>query len=561
MKANEIYPLVEYIHKSPYKNIMIDGCWGVGKSYEIQRALKENSNSCILSLFGINNCKEIFSSLVFKLECKNEFFEKVSKATASIGKVVLERFGVKDAFPGAAKEATFLLLKSLKDENYILIFDDLERVGRDFNFEEFFGIIEELKQLDGIKVILIANTDKFKEVNKAVYDKYHEKVIDKIYKIEEISSNIDWVNLGIEDYLFTEEYINNFNITNLRTIQKAEQFFKDVKQKIGEQVFEEIDNGSIKRKSFWENIKKICYSIVVEDIEKLGKEKLKQQIDDESSDVRFYYETAPDDFYEIVVKHYLEESKVDIFGPIIKMLYDYYKNNDFDIEYIKDGIKLNKKMGEKQNFFKSDDELNDMLETVKKEFSDSDNFSEALKQADIILIWMEVLEIESTDFLNQMKEKLEKLLDDTIDKNIKIDKVKESWFLNSDKLKNYTQEIFDGMDKRTFEKHISAIKVFEKSGDYGKAYMKLRDISNRDWKGVEENKLKELLIPKILPLGSISEEHWMMFRELHKLFMKTDEMKKIWFEYINNAIEKNKSDKAFFNRMKSIGCADKKSVN
>lgn len=559
MKANEIRPLVENIHQSPYKNIMIDGAWGIGKSYEIQKALKKDSESCILSLFGINNCRELFYSLVFKLNFKNKTFEKAYKGTTAIVKAILGRVGVKDAFAGAPKEATFLLLKRRAVEKYIIIFDDLERVGRDFNFEEFFGIIEELKQLDGIKIILIANTDKFNEVNKEVYDKYHEKVIDKIYKIEELSSNIDWENIGVEDSFFTEEYIENFNITNLRTIQKAEQFFKDVKQKIGEQVFKEIDNGSIKRKSFWENIKKICYSIVVEDIEKLGKEKLKHQIDGESSDMRFYYEKALDNFYKIVAKHYLEEPKGDIFGPIIKMLCDYYKNNDFDIEYIKDGIKLNKKMGEKQNFFKSDDELKNMLETVKKEFSDSDNFSEALKQADIIIIWMDVLEIDSTDFLNQMKEKLEKLLDDTIDKNIEIDEFKEIWFLNSDKLKEYTQEIFDSMDKRTFEKHISAIKVFEKSGDYGKAYMKLRDISNRDWKGVEENKLKELLIPKILPLGSISEEHWRMFRELNKLFIKTDEMKKIWFEYIKDAIEKNKSDKAFLNRMKSID--DKKSVN
>jgi hypothetical protein len=44
MKANEIRSLVENIHQSPYKNIMIDGAWGVGKSYEIQKALKKTLN-------------------------------------------------------------------------------------------------------------------------------------------------------------------------------------------------------------------------------------------------------------------------------------------------------------------------------------------------------------------------------------------------------------------------------------------------------------------------------------------------------------------------------------
>jgi len=442
MKANEIYPLVEYIHQSPYKNIMIDGCWGVGKSYEIQRALKENSNSCILSLFGINNCKEIFSSLIFKLECKNEFVEKVCKATASIGKVALERFGAKDAFPGAAKEATFMLLKPLKDENYILIFDDLERVGRDFNFEEFFGIIEELKQLDGIKVILIANTDKFNEANKEIYDKYHEKVIDKIYKIEEPSSHIDWENIGVEDHFFTEEYTENFNITNLRTIQKAEQF-------------------------------------------------------------------------------------------------------------IKDGITSYKKMGEKINFFKSDDELKKLIEDTKLEFFNSSNFIEALKQADTILTWMKVLEIDSTDFFSRLKEKLEILIDDAIDKDSKINEFYALWTLNSKELKEYVEEMFKSLDKITFEKYISSIKVFVSNGDYRKAYMKIKDISDREWQGIEESKIIELLNSDILPLGSISEEQWRVFKALKDLFMKTDYRKQLWFNYIKIAEEENKYDKAFLNRMNS----------
>lgn len=541
MKANEIYPLVEYIHQSPYKNIMIDGCWGVGKSYEIQRALKENSNSCILSLFGINNCKEIFSSLIFKLECKNEFVEKVCKATASIGKVALERFGAKDAFPGAAKEATFMLLKPLKDENYILIFDDLERVGRDFNFEEFFGIIEELKQLDGIKVILIANTDKFKEANKEIYDKYHEKVIDKIYKIEEPSSHIDWENIGVEDHFFTEEYIENFNITNLRTIQKAEQFFKDVKIKIAEGKLTIEDN-------FGDIVKKICYSIVVEHIEGIGKLKLEQQCIKFSEDSLLFPEGS-DELSGIVWRYYLNELEDELFISMIKMLCNYYKNNDFKIEFIKDGITSYKKMGEKINLFKSDDELKKLIEDTKLEFFNSSNFIEALKQADTILTWMKVLEIDSTDFFSRLKEKLEILIDDAIDKDSKISEIYALWILNSEELKGYVEEIFKSLDKITFEKYISSIKVFVSNGDYRKAYMKIKDISDREWQGIEESKIIELLNSDILPLGSISEEQWRMFKALKDLFMKTDYRKQLWVNYIKIAEEENKYDKAFLNRM------------
>lgn len=299
-------------------------------------------------------------------------------------------------------------------------------------------------------------------------------------------------------------------------------------------------------------IKKICYSIAVEDIEKLGKLKFEQQRDSKLSNSSLFYEfydEEGDKFAATVGRYYLKEFKEDIFNPIIKMLCDYYNNNDFDIECINDGIKLYKKMGEKLNFFKSDDELHKMIEKLKKEFLDSNNFLEALKQADIILVWMDVLEIDSTELFSQMKERLEKLMDDAIDKDIKIDEFHTLWLLNGEKLKDYTEELFKSLDKKTFEKHVSSIKMFENSGDYSKAYMKIKDISDREWKGVEESKFEELLNPEILPLGSIVEEQWKMFKALKDLFMETDDRHKLWDEYIKNAKENNKSDKAFLNRI------------
>lgn len=540
MKANDIQKLVK--NTSPYETIMIDGYWGVGKSYEIKKALIDNTNSCILSLFGINSCKEMFSSLFLRLGLNNKIAEETCKKAVDLARLLFKRFDINSVFYDAPKELTFQLLKRVK-KNCIIVFDDLERVGCDFNFEEFLGIVEELKEIDDIKVILIANTSKFNDVNKDIYFKYHEKVIDKIYKIEEISSNIDWKHLEIEDPLFTEEYIENFNIKNLRTIQKAEQFFKDVKM--------EIDEGKIIiEDNFLDILKKICYSIVVEDIKGLGEQKLKEQHIEFSEDSMFFPEGS-DKFSGIVWRYYLNELDDEMFISMIKMLCNYYKNNDFIIEFIKDGITLYKKMGEKINFFKSDDELKKMIEEVKLEFFNSSDFIEALKQADTILVWMNVLEIDSINFFSQLKEKLETLIDDAIDKDSKINEFYALWTLNSKELKEYVEEIFKSLDKRTFEKHISSIKVFVSNGDYRKAYMKIKDISDREWHGVEESKIGELLNSDILPLGSISGEHWRMYKALKDLFMKTDYGEQLWVDYIKIAVEKNKYDKAFLNRMDS----------
>ena len=48
MKADYIKEIIESYDKSPYECILIDGPWGVGKSYAIEKALN-NNNSCNIS--------------------------------------------------------------------------------------------------------------------------------------------------------------------------------------------------------------------------------------------------------------------------------------------------------------------------------------------------------------------------------------------------------------------------------------------------------------------------------------------------------------------------------
>ena len=550
MKVNEIYHIAKNICNLPYKSIMFDGCWGIGKSYEIERAFKDNSQFCIISLFGINNCQGIFSKLLFKLGSRNKTVEQVYKITGDLGKAFLEHMGIDKTFSDTSKGLTLKLLKKLRDENYIIVFDDLERVGRDFNFEEFLGIVEELLQFDGIKVILVANTKKFEKLNVDVLSKYHEKVIDKIYKVDQLSSDIAWNNLRVEDDTFAERYIESFNIKNLRIIQKAEQFFKDVKIKINEGKINIEDD-------FLLIIKKICYSIVVEDIEMYGKIEYERKNANESSDKisgsNIYYRMMLSEFHLRVGQYYLKELKGDIFDSMIKMLAEYYKNSkDFDINCIEIGIDLYKKMGQKRNFFKSDYELNEMIIKLQNELSDSIDFLEGLKNADIILIWMDVLGIDPTEFSQKMKKTLETLIDEAVDKNIEIDKTYTLFSLQNERLKEYIPDIFRTFENKKFEKYFSSIKQFENTGDYNNAYLTIKAMAERTWYDIDESKFEELLNQDALPLGSISEEQWRAFRKLKDLFMQTDGRRKLWNEYIQNEKENNKDDKAFLNRIRSI---------
>ena len=77
----------------------------------------------------------------------------------------------------------------------------------DINLEDIFGIIEELKQCNYVKVIVIANTDEIQSDKKVVFEKYNEKVIERIYHITERAEKVTWskMNIHVE---FVEKFLN-----------------------------------------------------------------------------------------------------------------------------------------------------------------------------------------------------------------------------------------------------------------------------------------------------------------------------------------------------------------
>ena len=46
MRADDINRIIKNINQLPYNAILINGAWGIGKSYAINEALAGNSNVC-----------------------------------------------------------------------------------------------------------------------------------------------------------------------------------------------------------------------------------------------------------------------------------------------------------------------------------------------------------------------------------------------------------------------------------------------------------------------------------------------------------------------------------
>lgn len=58
MRADNIKNIISNINELPYKAILFDGVWGIGKSYAINEALEDNPNVCKISMFGLKDPRQ-----------------------------------------------------------------------------------------------------------------------------------------------------------------------------------------------------------------------------------------------------------------------------------------------------------------------------------------------------------------------------------------------------------------------------------------------------------------------------------------------------------------------
>ena len=63
MNADYIENIIRNIEDQSYRCILIDGAWGIGKSYMVEKALEDlKGRTCFVSLFGMDNAQQIFSN-------------------------------------------------------------------------------------------------------------------------------------------------------------------------------------------------------------------------------------------------------------------------------------------------------------------------------------------------------------------------------------------------------------------------------------------------------------------------------------------------------------------
>lgn len=234
MKSSDIIKKLELIYKPSMgkRTVLIDGKWGIGKTYTYTKYIEENKcQSVYISLFNINSLEEIDKRIISKYFIKeeNQCIEIGKKVMNFISNISKENIGI-----GLNELIKFMDINTLEyKDNTIICFDDLERLNKNIDIESVLGKIEQLH--NKVKIAVICNSEKLSEENKKVFNEYKEKVIDNNYVLDEL--NVEFIKdfmkeLNLRDgskETLIKYFLENGN-NNLRYLKKIKDCYIEIKE-------------------------------------------------------------------------------------------------------------------------------------------------------------------------------------------------------------------------------------------------------------------------------------------------------------------------------------------
>ena len=218
--------------------LLLTGDWGSGKTYHIKKEifpLLENETDfvpLIVSLYGVSNKDDIAQKVLFS------YFDKKGKdsnvSTSTIAKN-LKNFS--EAIPLINKYVNIEKLitgtgdnvfRFLPHDKLLICFDDLERISDEVDADDFLGIVNELVENKGSKVLIIANE---KEIKGGLT--FKEKTIEKtIHFTPNIAAIIDSIIETYSDESF-KDYLKahkEFLLSSLNSKTENEDDSKELKK-------------------------------------------------------------------------------------------------------------------------------------------------------------------------------------------------------------------------------------------------------------------------------------------------------------------------------------------
>lgn len=245
MNPEKIYDVLKDFTSKGNKNkaILIDGVWGIGKTYKLNRFLKEYVkgnkalNVLYLSLFGKESLENIHSELCIKGHPKQFKAKKILKyafKTISLAVSITPiknsnlsldfNLGISESQNKEKKNSTKKIKR--KNKTNIVILDDLERKGSALKFDSLLGYLNQLF-LDNIKVVVICSEKEISDTDKREFHKFKEKVFDRYYLVTQANEEIIRKYFKDDSLLVDNDMISLLD-NNLRTAIKVSLFYFEV---------------------------------------------------------------------------------------------------------------------------------------------------------------------------------------------------------------------------------------------------------------------------------------------------------------------------------------------
>ncbi|WP_324824799.1 P-loop NTPase fold protein [Sinanaerobacter sp. ZZT-01] len=176
------------------KCILVDGNWGIGKTYFVQEYFKSFSSDYDLvytSVFGKESMKDIEKSMLFNLipGLKNVKDESIG---VKVAKTLLNDLG--DKFLGVSVEnyVNSFSIEDVKwtspDKRIVICIDDIERKSESIEMKSLLGLIERASR--NFDIIVVGNTKEIAECDQEIFSRYKEKVINHIIELNKLDKTI-----------------------------------------------------------------------------------------------------------------------------------------------------------------------------------------------------------------------------------------------------------------------------------------------------------------------------------------------------------------------------------
>lgn len=266
--------------------LMITGDWGVGKTYYFKNTLKPKISKTplptdnqkvykpiLVSLFGLKSVEEIQSEIFLGLY---PYLKTQSiKLGASIGKAITKGILLVKGLGEYSKYVEGMEINKntlINFEEIVICFDDLERISKSLNIEEFIGYVNSLVENENVKILIIANEGK---INDDKYILLKEKVVgNSIEFIPNLSDSFESILAEkfsgfkqYKDYLEKNKElvlkVFTQKSTNLRILIFAISYFHEIFAEVLNKLFNE-DNLKEKQEEILLNLLKFTIAVSIE---------------------------------------------------------------------------------------------------------------------------------------------------------------------------------------------------------------------------------------------------------------------------------------------------------